>query len=44
MKLSRSFLDEYVDTKGISNKELADMMTKVGNEYESISEIANATN
>ena len=26
MKLSRSFLDEYVDTKGISNKELADMI------------------
>ena len=44
MKLSRNFLDEYVDTKGISNKELADMMTKVGNEYESISEIASATN
>lgn len=44
MKLSRSFLDEYIDTKNISNKELADMMTKVGNEYESISQIANATN
>ena len=44
MKLSRNFLNEYVDTLNISNYDLAEKMTAVGNEYESIKEIASATN
>lgn len=44
MKLSRSFLNEYVDTKNISNEKLAELMTSVGNEYDSITPISSATN
>ena len=44
MKLSRSFLDSVIDTKGLSNEEIATLMTKVGNEYEAIDGICHATN
>ena len=44
MKLSRNFLNDYVNTKNITNEELADKMTSVGNECDSISEICPATN
>lgn len=43
MKLSRKFLDDYLDTKGISNKELAEAMTHIGNEYESVEPLSPAT-
>lgn len=44
MKLSKSFLSDYVDIKDISTQEIADQMTNIGNEYESISKISDATN
>ncbi len=44
MKLSRKFLDDYVNTHGISNEELAEKMTGVGNEYDSITPLSSATN
>lgn len=44
MKLSRKFLDEYIDTQDISNEELAEKMTHVGNEYDSVEPLSPATN
>ncbi|MEG2283179.1 MAG: phenylalanine--tRNA ligase subunit beta [Bacilli bacterium] len=44
MKLSRKFLSEYVDLGTISDFDLAEAMTSVGNEYESITPISTATN
>jgi phenylalanyl-tRNA synthetase, beta subunit, non-spirochete bacterial len=44
MKLSRNFLNDYVDTKNIDNFELAEKMTSVGNEYESVEPLSSATN
>ncbi len=44
MKLSRKFLEEYVNTHKLSNEELAEKMTSVGNEYASIDPLSSATN
>lgn len=44
MKLSRNFLNEYVDTKGMPSKEIAELMTSVGNEYDSVEILSSATN
>ncbi len=44
MKLSKSFLSEYVDITDINYNELAEKMVFAGNEYESIEKISNATN
>ena len=44
MKLSRNFLNDYVDTNNMSDYELAEKMTLIGNEYESIKKTASATN
>ena len=44
MKLSKSFLCDYVDVEDKNIKEIADEMTNVGNEYESIGKISTATN
>ena len=44
MKLSRKFLNDYLDIEGISYKEIADRMTGVGNEYASCEKLINATN
>lgn len=43
MKLSRKFLDDYLDTKNISNEDLAEAMTHIGNEYESVEKLSPAT-
>ncbi len=42
MKLSRNFLKDYVDIKDINIYELADKMVKVGNEFETIRQLANS--
>ena len=42
MKLSRSFLSDYVDIED-DTKSLAEKMTRIGNEYDSINKIANCT-
>ena len=39
MKLSRNFLNDYIDTSNYSDYELAEAMTMIGNEYESIEKI-----
>ena len=44
MKLSRKFLNDYLDIKNIDTKELAEKMVFIGNEYESINRVVNATN
>lgn len=44
MLLSRKFLNDYVDTGDISINELADKMTNVGNEYDKVGNLLNATN
>ncbi len=44
MKLSRKFLNEYVNTKDITTQELADKMTLAGNEYDSVAPLSSATN
>ena len=43
MRLSKSFVSEYIDIKDIDYKELAEKMVFAGNEYESIDAISNAT-
>lgn len=43
MKLSRKFLSDYIDID-VDNKELAEAMTHIGNEYEEEGKIVNATN
>lgn len=42
MRLSRSFVSEYVDIENIDYHELAEKMVFAGNEYESIEPISNA--
>lgn len=44
MKLSKNFLKEYLSLPEIETKELAEAMTHVGNEYESITALSSATN
>ena len=44
MKLSRKFLQDYIDINDISYQEIADRMTGVGNEYASCEKLVNATN
>ncbi len=44
MKLSRKFLNDYIDTNNYSDSDLAEAMTMIGNEYESIEKISSATN
>lgn len=44
MKLSRKFLADYIDTEKYSDFELAEAMTMIGNEYESIDKLSSATN
>ncbi len=43
MKLSRNFLSDYIDTKEYSDYDLAEAMTMIGNEYESIDKLSSAT-
>ena len=43
MRLSKSFVSEYIDIKDIDYSALAEKMVFAGNEYESISAISNAT-
>ena len=43
MRLSKNFVNEYTNLNNIGFKELADGMLKLGNEYESISKLVNAT-
>ena len=42
MKLSKNFLKDYVDID-VDIKQLAEDMTRVGNEYDSASKLINAT-
>ncbi len=44
MKLSRSFVSDYIDLPNKSIKEIAEDMTSVGNEYDSATKLVNATN
>ena len=44
MKLSRKFLNDYIDTSDISIKDLAEGMTSIGNEYDFCGRLINATN
>ncbi|MDD2434959.1 MAG: phenylalanine--tRNA ligase subunit beta [Bacilli bacterium] len=44
MKLSKKFLNDFIDIENIDYHELADKMVLVGNEYESIKRISEATN
>lgn len=44
MKLSRKFLQDYIDISDVSYQEIADRMTGVGNEYASCEKLVNATN
>lgn len=43
MRLSKSFLNDYIDLSNIDFQELADKMVLAGNEYESIEKMSNAT-
>ena len=43
MLLSRKFLKDYIDIDA-STKDIADNMTKIGNEYDSITSLASGTN
>ncbi len=43
MKVSRKFLNDYVDIDGISTRELADKLVSVGNEYDSVDKLIPAT-
>ena len=42
MKLSTNFVKDYIDID-VSAKELAEDMTRVGNEYDSVKNLINAT-
>ena len=44
MKLSRKFLNDYIDTSDIEISKLAEDMTSIGNEYDSCGPLINATN
>ena len=44
MKLSRKFLNDYVDTNEIEINKLAEDMTSVGNEYDYCGKLINCTN
>lgn len=44
MKLSKNFVNDYVDIENIDIKTLAEDMTRVGNEYDSAEKLINATN
>ena len=44
MKVSKKFLNDYIDVNDLSFLEIADKMVAVGNEYESIEKISDATN
>ena len=44
MKLSRKFLNDYIDTSDISINKLADDMTSIGNEYDFCGKLINASN
>lgn len=44
MKLSRKFLNEYLDLENIKTDEIATKMVLAGNEYESVYKLADATN
>ncbi len=44
MKLSRKFLNDYLDIEDKSLREIADQMTNIGNEYASCSKLIPATN
>ena len=44
MRLSRDFLNDYLDTSKIKIKDLADDMTSIGNEYDYCGNLINATN
>ena len=44
MKLSRKFLNDYIDTNDIEIKKLAEDMTGIGNEYDFCGKLINATN
>ncbi len=43
MRLSKSFLNNYIDVKDIDYNDLAKKMVQAGNEYESITKISSAT-
>jgi len=43
MKLSRKFLNDYIDLGAITSLDIANKMVLVGNEYESITKLSNAT-
>ena len=43
MKLSRKFLNDYIDTSDIDIKDLAEGMTSIGNEYDFCGNLINAT-
>ena len=43
MKLSRNFLNDYIDTSNYSDCDLAEAMTMIGNEYETIEKLSSAT-
>lgn len=43
MRLSKKFLADYVDIKNISFNEVANKMVSVGNEFESVSKLSDAT-
>ncbi len=44
MKLSKSFLSDYIDLSGIDYNDLAEKMVSVGNEYDSVYKICESTN
>ena len=44
MKLSKNFVNDYIDVKDIDIETLAEDMTRVGNEYDSAEKLINATN
>ncbi len=44
MKVSKEFLNDYIDISNIDFKEIADKMVFLGNEYDSISKLSSATN
>ena len=44
MKLSRNFLNDYVDTSDIEIKKIAEDMTSIGNEYDFVGKLINCTN
>ena len=44
MKLSRKFLNDYIDTSDIEINKLAEDMTSIGNEYDFCGKLINVTN